>query len=383
MVDRVEPYHDGTPATLEMGDRVGSSRDDTPSTLDDMGPHLIEESQSQNERVSFGDSPVVHDEAENNSPTSASDMVDFGTDSNMPPILNLDTARLRRSPRINKKQYLGSLGAEFRVCATSIDRSNNHHVHGIDLCIFKSWGPDRDLQVTDSEMRRPIALPGNRGTTILECVTERPVALPEDKGTTILGLRVNYGYCISATDAYVGFGQALDMPPCLNSQQVMFATNFCKRAGSYDVLFSDPVLATIYYVNISDRFWQGKLGTYDSVALGSISRAYVGTMLFGICMTQKRNLQFQLHLFCENFKVHFNFSSGISKWMRFLSRLWNFKYLVARLSNSNSISNLGISFRGSTGEQLPEAISMIYYPFSFRGSVRKQEFVNVFGFFGF
>ena len=66
--------------------------------------------------------------------------------------------------------------------------------------------------------------------------------------------------------------------------------------------------------------------------------------------------------------------------MRCLSILWNFKYLVARLSNSNSISNLGISFRGSTVEQLPEALNIIYYPFSFRGSVRKHDFLNVFGF---
>ena len=144
-------------------------------------------------------------------------------------------------------------------------------------------------------------------------------------------------------------------------------------------------------MNISDRFWQGNIGTYDSVALGSISRADVGTLLFGLCVTWKRK-QFQLHLFCENFSIydnfdkwskfraHFNFSSGISKWMRCLSKLWNFKYLVAQLSNSNSISNLGISFRGSTGEQLPEAPSMLYYPFSFRESVRKHEFMNVFGF---
>ena len=69
-----------------------------------------------------------------------------------------------------------------QLVANSRERSNN------DLYIFKSWIPDRDLQVTDSEMRRPIALPRNRGTTILECATERPVALPEDKGTTILTL---------------------------------------------------------------------------------------------------------------------------------------------------------------------------------------------------
>ena len=157
-----------------------------------------------------------------------------------------------------------------------------------------------------------------------------------------------------------------------------------KRAGSYDELFSDPVLATVCCVHSSDRLWQGDFGTYDSVALGFISRADVGTLLFGSCVTWKRNLQFQLHLFCENFSIYgnfdkwpkfrayFNFSSGISKWMRFLSRLWNFKYVVAQLSNSNSILNLGISFRGSTGVQQPEALSMIYYPCSFRGSVRKQ-----------
>ena len=59
---------------------------------------------------------------------------------------------------------------------------------------MKSWSPDKDLQANDSEMR-PIALPGDRGTTILDYVTERPVALPGDKGTTILGLHEKSGYC--------------------------------------------------------------------------------------------------------------------------------------------------------------------------------------------
>ena len=38
------------------------------------------------------------------------------------------------------------------------------------------------------------------------------------------------------------------------------------------------------------------------------------------------------------------------------------------------ISNLGISFKGDVGKQLPETHYMFPCPFSFRGSVRKQDF---------
>ena len=42
-----------------------------------------------------------------------------------------------------------------------------------------------------------------------------------------------------------------------------------------------------------------------------------------------------------------------------------------------AISNLGISFRGSLGKQLPETHYMISCPFSFRGSVRNHEFSDL------
>ena len=56
-------------------------------------------------RVRFEDSPEIINDSDHTSQGSATDnFVEFGTDSNMPPILNLETAGLRRSPRLAAKK---------------------------------------------------------------------------------------------------------------------------------------------------------------------------------------------------------------------------------------------------------------------------------------
>ena len=63
-----------------MGNRVESSRDDTPATLDDTGSHLIDESQSPENRVCSGDSPVIIDEVDRVEPRhdGTPDTLDMG-----------------------------------------------------------------------------------------------------------------------------------------------------------------------------------------------------------------------------------------------------------------------------------------------------------------
>ena len=70
-----------------------------------MNAHEKDETQNPNMRVRFDDSPVIINEVHGTPLGSAIDrFVDFGTDSNMPPMINFETAGLMRSPRIAAKK---------------------------------------------------------------------------------------------------------------------------------------------------------------------------------------------------------------------------------------------------------------------------------------
>ena len=108
----------------------------------------------------------------------------------------------------------------------------------------------------------------------------------------------------------------------------------------------------------------------------------VGTLPLGSHVVQKRNLKFQLFLFCghfnyfgnfdkwRKFRAYFNFSAGIRKWMRFLSVLWNYKYLVNTQQNLTQPQIWALVSGGALVNSYLELSMLFCYPYSFRGSVR-------------
>ena len=125
-----------------------------------------------------------------------------------------------------------------------------------------------------------------------------------------------------------------------------------------------------------------KFGNYNSFALeNTIAGADSRTKILDLNAVEKHTSQFQLHLFCS----HSNIYGTFPNWRKFglfsdvCSCLGRLNTITTELRNrairssAPAISNLGISFRGGLGKQLPETHNMIYYPCSFRGSVRKHE----------
>ena len=103
MIDIVGPDIDGTSAIPPVEDLVENSQS-TP-TINDMNAYENNKSQNPNMRVCFEDSLVIIDEADHTSlGSSMNAFVYFGADSNMRPMINLETTGLRRSPRIAAKK---------------------------------------------------------------------------------------------------------------------------------------------------------------------------------------------------------------------------------------------------------------------------------------
>ena len=120
--------------------------------------------------------------------------------------------------------------------------------------------------------------------------------------------------------------------------------------------------------------------TYDSVILSDNSQRC--KFLIDLLLNCKNVSIYNEFDKWRKFRACFNFSSGISKWIKFVSILWGLDYLAddssasSRLATSNSNSKSTTSFRGSIGKHPPEALNMFYYTSSFRESVRKYKYLD-------
>ena len=120
-----------------------------------------------------------------------------------------------------------------------------------------------------------------------------------------------------------------------------FLSVITDHAGRSDMSSSDPTLATYNSVKYSDNFQQFKF-LIDSLL------SYQNSSIYDNFDKWSKSI------------VHFDFSSGFSKWMKFLSILWNL----------DSTQNQLIASGGVLRSSALKLYTLIYYPSSFRGSVR-------------